>query len=79
MTYVYRERWVVSEGVGREPDVEHEYSKAFKTLAGATNHGCRRLKSYGYQACSRFEGSRFPAHIVAEWKRDGKIVAWVQS
>ncbi len=55
------------------------YRRKFKTLRGAALHGCVRLRAYGYLACDRYEGAdiRYRRHVVAEWKKDGRVVALV--
>jgi hypothetical protein len=51
-----------------------EHEKKFRTLAGATSYGSRRLKAYGYLAANRKDGGK---HIVAEWKDRGVVRAIV--
>lgn len=61
----------------REGDTEGE-TRTFKTLRGATSHGAKLLNAYGYLAANRYEGdTRFPRHVVAEWKNNGKILGKV--
>lgn len=76
MDYVYQEFAYEPDGLGRD----EVYTKIFRTERGAIGHASTRLPEakYGYISRNTFEGSGiFRKRIIAEWKRNGKIVAWV--